>query len=334
MATASGYQRIVGGDPDGLARRAAERLLHQAEQTTVTGVEKLARDGAASVEKFVNLLAELRFGLLFASLGARSQLLPDDAFAPAEYTPDLLVEFPSGLRMLVDAIRGSSGAPRLAEAIRERLRQKCLGFAVEHFLGYRLSVAASDHREHAASRELCQRVADQVTDEISRARTNGRTSGVFRVFEAKSSLRIDPAAELYDDVPSPPQEIWLGSFRFEPSFTGEGTAGSGATVACFVDDEKHGAKLLEKLRSKADRRVSLPHEHASTPYVIALQNDESELHPITVLSALTGRRQHLGRGIAAETEILAAPSRRGSPERMDYTAEGVGLHRFPVDAPC
>ncbi|MGC4091635.1 MAG: hypothetical protein QM756_27890 [Polyangiaceae bacterium] len=219
-----------------------------------------------------------------------------------------MVEF-DAVTVLVEVIRGSSGSPRLAEALRRRLHDKGLPFSVEHFLGYRLTVSASSHHEHDVNRELCDRVADHLTDELSQAACNGESDGVIVLFESASGVRVARGGELYGEQPygegHSDGEEWLGSFRFEPSWTGIGSAGGGATVACVVDEAKHAQHFLRKIRSKAEKRKNLPSKHVGTPFVVAVENHESELLPVTVLSALTGSRQHLGHGLTGDPCVPA-----------------------------
>jgi hypothetical protein len=86
----------------------------------------LSVDGSGSPWKFADVLAELSFGLLFADLGAQVALLRDNEFLPAAYCPDLLVTFTSGLEMLVDVVRMSSGSSPIGDALREALGRQAL----------------------------------------------------------------------------------------------------------------------------------------------------------------------------------------------------------------
>jgi hypothetical protein len=62
------------------------------------------------------------------------------------------------------------------------------------------------------------------------------------------------------------------------------------TSGHIIDDETHGRKFVERVISKAARRRGLPSKHAHTPFIVALQSNEPELRPLTVLSTLTGPR--------------------------------------------
>ncbi len=298
-----GLRRIVDSDRSGFARQQAELLLERAEGEAIAGVDKLAKNGGAKLDKFVALLAELRFALLFSSLGARSQLLYDSFFGAAAYAPDLLVQFPSGLELLVEVVHGSSGSPQLAADLVRRLAEEKLPFRVEHFLGYRLSVAVPTANERRENEILCLDVADRVAMGLSEARAVGVSEGVIRVLATGSILRheiregLSERLGLYDEVAVGDGETWVGSFAFEPSSLPHGTAGGGVSTVHWLDSEGQKAKFLEKVRGKARRRAALPPAHGATPYVVALQNDEWELQPATVLSALTGSREHLGGGL-------------------------------------
>ncbi len=291
-----GYRRIAEGDPTGFARREAERLLEQAARCNgVSGLEKLATDGSSHVNKFVSLLSELGFALLFSTLGAQVALLRDEAFNPAIYTPDLLVRFTTGLELLVDVVRAARGSAPLAEALAARLTAQTLNYTVEFCLGIRLSVPAVDVSTHTAAKELCAKVADEIVLALNVA---GRPDvlGVVRVYEAGSGLSsevilgADAHAKIYDDASGSPKENWIGSFGFAPCDDDRRSAGGGVTAVHLIDDATLGAKFLEKIRFKADKRQGLPAAHKRTPFVVALQSHESELRPVTVLSTLTGPR--------------------------------------------
>jgi len=318
-ANVAGYRRIVEGDPDGIARSEAELLLERIDAANVNEGNKLATDGAASVDKFTSVVSELHCGLLFSSLGARSDLLLDDAFRPATYTPDLLVRFPDGLQILVEVVRGSCGSPRLAERLAARVAENDLHFGIEFFLGLELSAPASTHAERSADDALCDEVAREIVAGLCTARREGAIHGVLHVFKMTSGLRHELGEDrlaLYDDVVTAASgENWLGSFGFDASPTGEGVTGGGATAARIMDDVAYKKSLLAKLRKKAARRPCLPQRHLSMPYVVALQNDEIDLQPLTVLSALTGSRQVLRSPAGMPTEV---PPRIAAAARAEW----------------
>jgi len=268
-ANAAGYQRIMDGDPDGIARGEAELLLERADDGNVGGLEKLATDGTAGVSKFVNVVAELRFALLFGSLGARSDLLPDGAFGPGMYSPDLLVQLRDGMQILVEVIRGSSGSPRLAEALSAQLLERDLPFTVEHFLGNELSIPASTHAEHAASDRLCAEVANEIAIGLSVAWRSGITDGLLRVFRNAVGLRHELSQErsaLYGVAMVGGGETWIGSFGFELSVTGQGSAGGGVTSAHITGNAKCGERFLRNVREKAEKRNRIPRQHLADAF--------------------------------------------------------------------
>lgn len=292
----AGYERVAFGDADGFARRQAEYLLERcAACTKIVGIEKLALDGDGSTEKFINLLAELKFALVFGAVGARVNLLPDAAFAPAVYTPDLLVTLADGFELLVDVVRISGGSAPLAEALRSALETKHLPYIVEQRAGLRLSIPAYDWSTHKAAKELCTSVANTVADALSTVALGGQ--GVVRVFESGTKLAfdVDLGAEarenMYDDPNSSDgSEKWLGSFGFKPSPDNRARTGGGVTSGHIIDEEMLGEKFIERVLTKARKRLRLPPVHAGTPFVVALQSNEPELRPNVVLSTLTGPR--------------------------------------------
>lgn len=152
MANPAGYARIASGDGHAFVRRQAECLLQRcALRSGIVGLEKLATDGGASSGKFASMLAEVTFALAFSSLGARVQLLRDEAFLPASYTPDLFVTFLDGFEVLVDVVRIAGGSAPLADALRSALKAKQLPYAIEQCAGLKLSIPAFDWSTHKSS---------------------------------------------------------------------------------------------------------------------------------------------------------------------------------------
>jgi hypothetical protein len=91
-------------------------------------------------------------------------------------------------------------------------------------------------------------------------------------------------------VTGPVGPEWIGSFGFEPSRSERPSAGGGVTAAHLIDESTLGAKFLQRLEQKANRRKALPAEYQHSPFLIAVRNQQSELRPLTVLSTLTGPR--------------------------------------------
>ncbi|WP_148314194.1 hypothetical protein [Sorangium cellulosum] len=290
------YARICDDDGHGLERRRAEMLLDRAAVMDITGVEKIATD-SGSLSKFINLLAELRFALLFAHVGGRVEILPDAAFGIGYYTPDLRVTFPDRLVFLVEVIRGSSGSPDLMEDLDAALKREGIPFRVTDLLGVRLSAAAPDGRTRQENEALCKRVVHEATVGLLAAHSKGLTDGVVHVRAVDSDLRHElrggrpQRLPLEEDVPCRPGETWVASFVFEPSTLATGYAAGGVTSGHFLDENRQRARFLRDLQNKASKRQKLPPEYASIPYLVAVQNDEHELTTISVLSALTGSRQ-------------------------------------------
>jgi len=333
---AAGYERVACGDPHGLARRQAEYLLERcADCSNVAGVDKLAVDGGGSIEKFVNLLAEIKFALVFGAVGARVELLGDAAFVPAVYTPDLHVTFSDGFELLVDVVRIAGGSAPLVDAMRHALETNQLNYIVEQCVGRRLSVPAFDWSTHKAAKELCAKVADTVADALRTAPLGAR--GVVRIFDSGAELAFhvelgSKAREsLYDDVTSAAAPDWLGSFGFMPSLDQGASTGGGVTSAHFIDDETLGRKFIERVSTKARKRAGLPQEHAETPFVVAFQSNEPELRPTTVLSMLTGPRQWSTQAKPAPVlpQFELARSRGWEPLLAEWRYLGVSQVRFP-----
>jgi hypothetical protein len=330
------YERLVLGDPHGFERRQAEYLLERcATCTNIVGVEKLATDGGGSIEKFVNLLAEIKFALVFGAVGARVHLLRDAAFAPAAYTPDLHVTFPDGFELLVDVVRIAGGSAPLADALRRALETNQLHYTIEQCVGRRLSVPAFDWSTHKAARELCAKVADTVADALRTVPLGA--CGVVRIFDSGGSpaFRVDVGSEarenLYDDVSNATAADWLGTFGFVPSPDQRASTGGGVTSAHFIDDQTLGRKFLERVSTKAHKRVGLPVVHAETPFVVAFQSNEPELRPTTVLSTLTGPRQWSTQATPAPIipRFEHARSLGWEPLLSEWRYLGVSQVRFP-----
>lgn len=258
----------------------------------IAGTEKLVLDGHGSIQKFGNLLAELKFALAFAAVGGHVQLLRDGAFAPALYTPDMLVTFPDGFELLVDAVHVAHGYVPLADALRSAMEARELPYAIEPCAGPRLSIPWFDVKTHTAAKALCAQVANIVTDTLQASAP--RVSGIVRVSDSGSGLvcevelGTDARDKLYDDALGNTGQQWLGTFGFAPS--ARAAAGGGVTAAHFIDEETLGAKFIERVVTKALKRASLPPERANTPFIVALDNNEPELRPANVLWKLTGSR--------------------------------------------
>lgn len=332
----AGYERVAFGDPHGLARRQAEYLLERcAACTNIVGVEKLAVDGGGSIEKFVNLLAEIKFALVFGAVGARVDLLRDAAFAPAVYTPDLHVRFHDGFELLVDVVRIAGGSAPLADALRRALETNQLSYIVEQCVGPRLSVPAFDWSTHKAAKGLCAKVGDAVADALRTVPPDAR--GVVRIFDSGTNLasRVELGSEarenLYDDVTGTATTDWLGSFGFTPSPDQGASTGGGVTSAHFIDDETLGRKFIERVSTKARKRAGLPRALAETPFVVALQSNEPELRPTTVLSTLTGPRHWSTQAKPAPVipRFQHACSRGWEPLLKEWRYVGVSQVRFP-----
>jgi hypothetical protein len=77
--------------------------------------------------------------------------------------------------------------------------------------------------------------------------------------------------------------------------------------------------------------VGLPQEHAETPFVVALQSNEPELRPTTVLSRLTGPRQWSTRARPAPVlpRFELARSRGWEALLAEWRYLGVSQLRFP-----
>jgi hypothetical protein len=295
----------------------------------------LAADGGGSIEKFVNLLAEIKFALVFGAVGAHVHLLRDASFAPAAYTPDLHVRFPDGFELLVDVVRIAGGSAPLADALRRALETNQLNYIVEQCVGRRLSVPALDWSTHKAAKELCAKVADTVADALGTVPLDA--GGVVRIFDsgANLSFRVELGSEarenLYDDVTSAASPDWLGSFGFIPSPDQGASTGGGVTAAHFIDDETLGRKFIERVSTKAHKRAGLPQVHAETPFVVAFQSNEPELRPTTVLSTLTGPR-HWSTQAKPDPIIPRfehARSRGWEPLLSEWRYLGVSQVRFP-----
>jgi hypothetical protein len=119
------------------------------------------------------------------------------------------------------------------------------------------------------------------------------------IFSDSGELRSDlllgeeAADQLYDESIESRPRTWVASFSFKPSPDGTPWAGGGVTSVHLIDDETLGAKLERHISRKAAKRSKLPAKHRNTPFVVALQSDEGELAPGTVLSCLTGARTWL-----------------------------------------
>jgi hypothetical protein len=287
--------RIAGEDSNGFVRGQAEQLLADAEGRAIAGLAKLAEDGSGAI-KLGNLLAELRIAILFSKLGARVSLLRDREFGSDVYTPDLHIVFEGGFEMFTDVTRLSSGDPDVTWQIQKQIESSTVSSRVTCVVGERLSIPSVDGKTRAQSESLAKSVAERGVHSVAEA-SHAHAFGTVHVFRDGETLPsvLEPGRREHlpraDDVPRHAGE-WLASFVFEPSSFGYGYASGGVTSVHTFDDDKQRERFARDLKDKAERRRKLPAVHRSTPFVVAVQSDEFELSPTTVLSTLTGSRCH------------------------------------------
>jgi len=314
------YARIVAEDKTGICTH-AERLLLRAATADVRGLAKLGRDAGGAM-KLQNLLCELECALLFAELGARCELLEDGLWKP-NYAPDLHVRFNDGLELLIDVTRGGDTSPDVHSALHEMIEAKNIPYHVDYSLGHTLSVPGIDYAtrrnaEEARSAFLAAGVAALVD-----AHANSRRTGAVHVFQdGAASTRtetVDRDAQHFpteDDIETPSGEEWLGCLAFEPPIASKGTAGGSVTYLHLINDDKHEGRFLYALEEKAKKRGKLPVARQSAPFLVAYYNDESELMPRAVLSAVTGARTGYG-GPQAVRDEMRAKNRATFPLEID-----------------
>ncbi len=255
-------QRIADTDPYGDLRCSAEGLLVEADRLQLRGVAKLS-DNFGGARKFENLLSELRVGNMLARLGLSVEVLPDEAFGPAPlYAPDLHVRRGDGLEFLVEVVSGSSGSPNITTPLDRALKAAGLSFRVEEHLGEALSIPGISGAERANQEKAIREIVAGVIQHLA-----------HQPLSQSGEITIDGHRFIYG-----------------PSPLSEGYAAGGLTACHSIRDEAHSDKFLRDVRTKAERRANLPEDRRSTPFVVAYDNRESELSPVTAHSALTGSR--------------------------------------------
>jgi hypothetical protein len=208
-----------------------------------------------------------------------------------------------------------------------------LDVQTEQFLGEELSTPSARADDRDAGRDLCQAVARALVFEIRSARKSGLACGTVHFHRTAQGLRanLEDFDSLYDDVVSSVDEPWLGSFAFALSSSATAVIGGGATVGRILDSEAHGGAFLRKIELKARKQCLLPLEHQRTPFVVPVQNEETDLQPVTVLSCLTGSRGWLR---APRVEPARPPPRIAAAvaEGWAYTrAAGKGDNGYRCD---
>lgn len=292
------YEKLVDADERGFLLCHAERMLSEADPLSVSGREKLALDCGGDVQKFKNLLAELRFAMLFAGLGARVELLRDRAFGGGSaYTPDLRVEFPGGLITLVDVTSWSSGMPEIYGPLDAGLTSRGLMLQVDSLCGPGLSRPVLDGRGRTQVESLVDNAVEAALERMESVTLLGESTGMVHVIRAadaslRSELHAHPVGSWPSqrDVPLRHNEEWIGTFFFRPSPMGRGFAGGSARVAHVVDVATHTEKVIRDLERKAERQTRLPKELQTTPFLVAVDVREFSRGPEVVLAALTGAR--------------------------------------------
>lgn len=321
------YARIAKCDIYAIERHIAERLLEQARAAGIEGTEKLAAN-AGDFRKFVNLLAELRFALLFANTGASVRLLGDQEFGKGNiYTPDLLVTFSSGIRILVEVTRTSNGAADVIAALQNEIESSGLLFTILPVLGLRLSIPDLNAEARTESERLAAELAREAVVAVGESQAKGHRSGVVHVLSSGGSLRREVEAREVggslpseSDAPRREGEEWIASFVFEPSTLEQGYARGGLTSVHWMDAEAQKEKFLREVQRKAAKRSRLPAEFAATPFVVAIQNDEIELMPTMTLTALTGSRCAFG-GPESERASWMNEGRARYPSEVEAAAQ-------------
>lgn len=253
---------IADTDPYDNLRRSAEALLAEADRLQVRGIEKLS-DNFGGPRKFESLLSELRVGNMLARLGLYVEVLLDEAFGPAPlYAPDLFVCRGDGLEFLVEVVSGSSGSPNITTPLDRALKAAGLPFRVEEYLGKELSIPGVSWAERANQENAIREVVAGVIEHLAR-QPHSQTG-----------------------------EITVGGnhFIYGPSPVSEGYAAGGVSSCHFRRDQAHSSKFFRDVRTKAKRRANLPEARRSTPFIVAYDNREHELSPVTAHSALTGSR--------------------------------------------
>lgn len=319
----------------------AEFLLEQFRATSVVGVEKLAADGTASILKFESTLSEFRFALLFSRLKAHVEILPDDAFGPACYTPDLFVRFPNGLEVLVDVVLGSSGEPELTELLNELADDRGLSFDVELVVGLELSRPSVGHKERIQAKDLAAEIAQLVVVALTAEQLQGTEAGLVRVHSTNAGIAVtvergpEARVSLYDDLESH-DESWMATFGFRRTTYDVPAIGGGVSDVRWMKDDEQRDGLQKKLVRKAKRRPHLPPNHKSTPFLVAIDNKESDLTPAAILSELTGGRNWVGKGNPKPTVLpdeiaeLADTSWRPLLEEWNYFDDCLRFNEFGV----
>jgi hypothetical protein len=293
------YRNIEVGDSIGIERQRAESLLRGARSLPIVGLDKLVVDASQNLSKFVNVLAEVRFAILLARKGMRVEVLRDQAFGAVDgmKTPDLRVSLPNGFEALVEVTRCSGWWPKLSENLDAAISKAGMGVRVEDVIGGKLGGSVPDWRGRTENDALCERVAREVVEGLEEASRSGSVYGTVHVFSSGSTLRHEievgrrDKLPLLDETTTGDGDAWLGSFVFEPAELGIAQTGGGVIAAHQIDISSHASRFLRAVKNKALKRQDFPAEYASaTPYFVAVQNDEIELPPVAVLSALTGSR--------------------------------------------
>lgn len=281
-------------DPYGSLRREAEGLLAQADTLAIDGIEKLAED-ASTACKFENLLAEVRFGIMFARLKARVTILQDNQFGRAPtYTPDLRVQFSNGPDILIDVLRLSAGDAVFNEAL-SLAAGKQNPFRVSYILGQPLSIPALTHQDRDIQENTKCSAASRAAAALTEAKSRGLREGSFHIFATDDGLHHvfgqNGDARLWLPEELERRDDRTASIWFEWIGDGIGYVSGGASALHIVDGDAHASRLLREIQRKAEKWEKLPPEQrVSSDFVVAIQNDETWCLPLTVLSALTGSR--------------------------------------------
>lgn len=256
-----------------------DAFLGVAYDLGVLGLEKVG--DAARIAKLRDRLAEVHFAICAARWGARVELLADEAFGvPPLYTPDLRIELPGLLTVLVEVTRFSDSLVDLVGGVRAALRKARLPHNVDCRIGQEFSQRKAGHKFRRRGEEFVDHVSKRVASELcARPET---ASGTFYVSRQLDELSV----EFVEGSVNEAERSWrLLSSVAAVSVDRDGISAQ-ATHMAPVDVEGFADSLEFKLRQKIAKRAQLPAWAHDQPFVVAIRCDGSQPSPDVVTAVL------------------------------------------------
>jgi hypothetical protein len=304
----SGFFR---NDPCCTRKVYVEDLLQEASRLSVSGYEKIASDTKGNTTKIESLLSEILTANLFANLGASVKLLKDNEFNPDGednvYTPDLLISFENGLKVLAEVTSTESGLMDIHNCLSKLIKEHHIPFEIQPIIGEAeetievqelqvvigLGKPGIDSKDKYAQEKLSNNVIEKAIDHLKNFRPDQSGIVIFRDKDTKPEIYL--SKENFKNAIE--FQNFLMCFEFKPTHDGKGYVKGCIYGGHLYDGKQQERYFLKRLKQKKSTRITkknkytrLPKEYRSYPFLIIYHIHEFSILPDITLSALTGSR--------------------------------------------